>query len=101
MSDLLLHAVPRKPQKGTKAPAAAPKQNQGQKSLYQTHAATRPLSRVVRGVNNYVLSWRDGGSEHDREIRRRVEERRQILAARMQNVYAPRVPRPPTKLARC
>lgn len=45
-----------------------------------------PLTRLLRYANNRVLSWRDGLSETEREVKRRIEERMQILAARMQNV---------------
>lgn len=89
MSDLLLHNLPAKPQKRPKTPTpatVASKQNQNQN---QKTSATRPLSRIVRGVNNLVLSWRDGLAEPERDDRRRTEERKQILAARMHNVRLP------------
>lgn len=46
----------------------------------------QPLTRVIRDASNILLSLRDGMTESEREGRRRVEERMQILAARMQNV---------------
>ncbi|KAK4152210.1 acyl transferase/acyl hydrolase/lysophospholipase [Chaetomidium leptoderma] len=44
-----------------------------------------PVSRLVQSAGNFVLSWRDGLTELEREDKRRDEERRQILAARMQH----------------
>lgn len=87
MSDLLLPNLPVYPEKRPKTPnptTVASKQKQSQKT-----SSTRPLSRLVRGVNNRVLFWRDGLAESEREDRRRTEERKQILAARMGNVWLP------------
>lgn len=43
------------------------------------------LSRTVKGVNDYWLSWRDGLSSKQRDERRLREEQRQILSLRMRN----------------
>ena len=55
----------------------------------QKHVAFHPLARIIRDTGNLVLSWRDGLTESEREDKVRVEERIQILAARMQNVREP------------
>ena len=55
----------------------------------QTPSGPSFLSKIVRDANNYVLSWRDGLSESERSDRERIEERKQILAARMHNVSGP------------
>ncbi|KAK3346148.1 acyl transferase/acyl hydrolase/lysophospholipase [Lasiosphaeria hispida] len=49
------------------------------------HVTFQPLTKIIRNTGNLVLSWRDGLTESEREDRRRVEERMQILAARMEN----------------
>ncbi|KAK0724667.1 acyl transferase/acyl hydrolase/lysophospholipase [Lasiosphaeris hirsuta] len=51
----------------------------------QKHVTFQPLTRIIRDTGNLVLSWRDGLTESEREDKRRVEERMQILAARMEN----------------
>lgn len=86
MSDLLLPTIPGNPQKRPKTPTSNSKQKQGQKSPAHNHAATLSVIKVARGMGNLVLSWRDGLAESEREDRRRTEERKQILAVRMQNV---------------
>jgi len=50
------------------------------------HVTFHPLAKILRDTGNRVLSWRDGLTESEREEKARVEERMQILAARMQNV---------------
>ncbi|KAK4208155.1 putative lipase [Rhypophila decipiens] len=55
------------------------------KGKSHTPLLAQPLSRAIRDASNVLLSWRDGTTESEREDRRRVEERMQILAARMQN----------------
>lgn len=86
MSGLLLPTIPGMPQKRPKTPTSNSKQKQGQKSPSQKHAATPSVLKVVRGMGSLVLSWRDGLAGSEREDRRRSEERKQILAVRMQNV---------------
>ncbi|KAK0716691.1 acyl transferase/acyl hydrolase/lysophospholipase [Apiosordaria backusii] len=49
------------------------------------HRSIPPLTKIVRNASNLVLSWRDGLTESEREDKRRMEERMQILAARMHN----------------
>ncbi|KAK4201714.1 putative lipase [Triangularia verruculosa] len=49
------------------------------------HTSIPPLTKIVRNASNLVLSWRDGLTESEREDKRRLEERMQILAARMHN----------------
>lgn len=55
-------------------------------------SAGHPLTRIIRSTNNLVLSFRDGLAESEREERRRTEERKVILRARMQNVGVPYAP---------
>lgn len=55
------------------------------KKQAQKHVAFQPLVKIIRDTGNLVLSWRDGLSESEREGKARMEERMQILAARMQN----------------
>ncbi|KAI6782661.1 Lipase-like protein [Emericellopsis cladophorae] len=43
------------------------------------------ILRTVEGVNNLLLSWKDGLSPKEREERRMREQRRQILCERMKN----------------
>ncbi|KAL2755659.1 hypothetical protein ACRALDRAFT_1082194 [Sodiomyces alcalophilus JCM 7366] len=43
------------------------------------------LSRALKGANNLVFSLLDGLSQPERRHKKKVEERRQILALRMQN----------------
>ncbi|KAK0648910.1 acyl transferase/acyl hydrolase/lysophospholipase [Cercophora newfieldiana] len=57
----------------------------GKKQGAQKHVAFQPLTKIIRDTGNLVLSWRDGLTESEREDKARVEERMQILAARMQN----------------
>ncbi|KAK3939184.1 putative lipase [Diplogelasinospora grovesii] len=89
MIDLLLNGLPTSPgnigsEGRPKTPAktanATLKRRQSQKLV-----ASNPISGLIRGANNLVLSWRDGLTESEREDQRRTEERKQILAARMQN----------------
>lgn len=56
------------------------------KAKSQKPLVLQPFSRAIRDVSSLVLSWRDGMTESEREDKRRIEERMQILAARMQNV---------------
>jgi TAG lipase/steryl ester hydrolase/phospholipase A2/LPA acyltransferase len=82
MPDHLLHghrAVP-----ASSAPLLDPIKPR-RKKKHHSHAPSH-VSRLVQGAGNVVLSWRDGLSESERADRRRVEERKQILAARMQHV---------------
>jgi hypothetical protein len=51
-------------------------------------SSEHPLSRIIRGTNNLVLSLRDGLTESEREERRRTEEHKAILRARIQTVGA-------------
>ncbi|OIW22695.1 patatin-domain-containing protein, partial [Coniochaeta ligniaria NRRL 30616] len=44
-----------------------------------------PLSKIIRGTNNLILSLRDGLTESEREKRRLTAERKAILRARIQN----------------
>lgn len=57
----------------------------------QKQVTFQPLAKIIRDTGNLVLSWRDGLTQSEREDKARVEERMQILAARMQNVRAPAV----------
>jgi len=56
------------------------------KPKQQKQVTFQPLTKIIRNTGNLVLSWRDGLTESEREDKARVEERMQILAARMQNV---------------
>ncbi|KAH8885797.1 patatin-domain-containing protein [Thozetella sp. PMI_491] len=42
-----------------------------------------PFSRLIRDANNYILQWRDGLNESERRDRKRLDERKQILAVRI------------------
>ncbi|KAK4162383.1 putative lipase [Cladorrhinum sp. PSN259] len=55
------------------------------KSQTHLHAPIQPLSKILRHAGNLVLSWKDGLTGSEREDKRRLEERMQILAARMHN----------------
>lgn len=44
---------------------------------------TRPWSKVVRGAGNLLLYFKDGLTDSEREMQRLVEERKQILSARL------------------
>lgn len=82
MPDLLIHgprAVP-----ASSAPLFDPFKARRKKKC-NGHAPSH-VSRLVQGAGNAVLAWRDGLSESERADRKRVEERKQILAARMQHV---------------
>ncbi|KAH8906460.1 patatin-domain-containing protein [Coniochaeta sp. PMI_546] len=82
MADLVLHRLDTRSSDGKK---------QVDQSLLcslsskQSQSAGHPLSRIIRGTNNLVLSLRDGLTESEREDRRRTEERKAILRARIQN----------------
>lgn len=52
-------------------------------------AALVALSRVFKGANNLVHSLLDGLTGPERQHKRKLEERRQILVLRMQNVSQP------------
>jgi TAG lipase/steryl ester hydrolase/phospholipase A2/LPA acyltransferase len=86
MGDLVLHRLDTRSSGGKR---------QFEKSLLcapspkQSQSAGHPLSRIIRGTNSLVLSLRDGLTEPEREERRRIEERKVILRARMQNVSYP------------
>lgn len=54
----------------------------------QRLSVSNPLSNIIRGTNNLVLSLRDGLTESEREERSRTEERKAILKARILNVSA-------------
>lgn len=57
-------------------------------SAQSSSATTVPadsVARAIKGVGDLVLSWKDGLSESEREHRRRLEERKQIYMARLQN----------------
>ncbi|ORY70311.1 acyl transferase/acyl hydrolase/lysophospholipase, partial [Pseudomassariella vexata] len=49
------------------------------------NSAVQPLSRALKSVGDIVLSIKDGLTEAEREERRLLEERKQILAARLHN----------------
>ncbi|KAI0126721.1 patatin-like phospholipase [Xylariales sp. AK1849] len=49
------------------------------------NVAIEPLSRAIKGAGNLVLRLRDGLTTSEREARRALEERKQILSARLQN----------------
>ncbi|KAK4223959.1 acyl transferase/acyl hydrolase/lysophospholipase [Podospora fimiseda] len=92
MTDLFVHGPPGirvnnvddgKLKKTKKRPE--PLKLKHKKSQTHMHAPTQPLSRILRHAGNLVLSWRDGLTESEREDKRRLEERMQILAARMHN----------------
>ncbi|KAK4445067.1 putative lipase [Podospora aff. communis PSN243] len=57
----------------------------GRRQEPQKHVAFHPLARIIRDTGNLVQSWRDGLTGSQREDKAKVEERMQILAARMQN----------------
>ncbi|KAH8655218.1 acyl transferase/acyl hydrolase/lysophospholipase [Xylariales sp. PMI_506] len=62
----------------------APSKSTAPKRSLVDHVAVEPLSRALRGAGSLVQYLR-GGSEAERESRRLLEERKEILAARMQN----------------
>jgi TAG lipase/steryl ester hydrolase/phospholipase A2/LPA acyltransferase len=72
MADIVLHRLDARPGDGGK----------------RKQTAGYPLSKLIRGSHNLVLSLRDGLTESEREDHRRTEERKAILVARMQNVRA-------------
>ncbi|KAL2129102.1 hypothetical protein VTI74DRAFT_8219 [Chaetomium olivicolor] len=78
MSDLLVHGP------GSPRLASPISPAKLRRRLSKGHGSSQ-LSRLVRGANDVVLSWQDGLSEEEREDKRRTEERKQILAARMQS----------------
>ncbi|KAK0625534.1 acyl transferase/acyl hydrolase/lysophospholipase [Bombardia bombarda] len=90
MSNLLLHILSlirvnsgadEKPNAPTKSTTPTIKK----RNKAQAHATSQPLSKIIRYAGNFLLSWRDGLTESERENKRWTEERMQILAARMQN----------------
>jgi len=92
MSDLLIQGPPailvngsnpdNKPKASHQHTASALKK----KVRAQKHVTIQPLSRILRGASDYVLALRDGLTTSEREDQRRVEERMEYLAQRMQNV---------------
>ncbi|KAK3384826.1 acyl transferase/acyl hydrolase/lysophospholipase [Podospora didyma] len=66
-----------------KTPTLAP--GSSLKKRNTQHAPFQSLSKAVRDASNILLSWRDGLNESEREDKRILEERMQILAARMHN----------------
>lgn len=83
MAGLVLHRLDTRPKDGKKQ---VDQSLLCASSAKQRQSAANPLSRIIRGTNNLVLSLRDGLTESEREERRRTEERKVILRARMQNV---------------
>ncbi|KAK0611023.1 acyl transferase/acyl hydrolase/lysophospholipase [Immersiella caudata] len=89
MADLLVHGPPaiRVTTAGDgRSKAQTPcAPSRGKRQEPQKRVAFHPLAKIIRDTGNFVLSWRDGLTESEREDKARVEERMQILAARMQN----------------
>ncbi|KAK4142892.1 acyl transferase/acyl hydrolase/lysophospholipase [Dichotomopilus funicola] len=90
MPDLLVHRphgvqTPAAAEAGAKAPAR-PDQARGlrRRKKSQDHGQSHVV-RLARSVGNLALTWRDGLTASERENKRRKEERKQILAARMQS----------------
>ncbi|KAB5584966.1 acyl transferase/acyl hydrolase/lysophospholipase [Coniochaeta sp. 2T2.1] len=82
MGDLVLHRLDTRPSDGRKPGDQTLICTSSSKSKQSTDHV---LSRIIRGTNNLVLSLRDGLTELEREERRRTEERKAILRARIQN----------------
>jgi len=92
MNDILVHGnsairVSGASDGSLRTPSAPP----ARRSKPQKHVSFQPLVRIVQDTRNLVLSWRDGLSESEREDKTRIEERMQILAARMHNVSRSRL----------
>ncbi|KAK5659194.1 hypothetical protein OQA88_1285 [Cercophora sp. LCS_1] len=89
MTDLLIHgpsAIRAGPAPNGQLKASSHGIASAKKKLKpQKQVTFQPLARIIRDTGNLVLSWRDGLTESEREDKQRVEERMQILAARMQN----------------
>ena len=58
-------------------------------SKVEKRVTFRPFSKLMRSAGNYVLSWRDGLTESERENKRRIEERMRFLEDVMHNVCTP------------
>lgn len=87
MNDLLhvfpsLRLVPSAAPGATAASPESPKLLKRKRSILFDN----PVSKILRGANRTVRSFRDGLTELEREDRRKAEERKQILALRMKNV---------------
>ncbi|KAK3496241.1 acyl transferase/acyl hydrolase/lysophospholipase [Neurospora crassa] len=54
-------------------------------SKVEKRVTFRPFSKLMRSAGNYVLSWRDGLTESERENKRRIEERMRFLEDVMHN----------------
>lgn len=66
----------------TRSKCLSPKRGQS-KQIRNT--AIEPLSRAIKGAGNIILSLKDGLTESERDEQRALEERKQILSARLQN----------------
>lgn len=84
MTDLMLHVLGSNTVgKGLKDVQKKP---QWHSARTRNHSDGLALTRIFRDTNNLILSLRDGLCASERENRRRVEERKTILASRMHNV---------------
>lgn len=94
-SDLILHMLPSLRVSGGNGTVEGGNQTQSKTTVWpakqklcqkpQRLVPAHPLSKVLRDINNIALSWWDGLTASEREERRRIDERRTILATRMHN----------------
>jgi TAG lipase / steryl ester hydrolase / phospholipase A2 / LPA acyltransferase len=87
MNDLLVPGIRIKPREVSPPPPILKKPKPPQKRTQQSQSfAVDAISRTIRGTGSFLLSLSDGLTEVQREYKRRLEERKQILCLRMKNV---------------